>query len=247
MNTALSNNFRAPAPVPGPPGEVGAAGPQGLKGDTGAVGPQGLKGDTGAVGPQGLKGDTGGVGPVGPAGDDGMPGGPGPQGLPGETGLQGPPGEQGDQGNDGAVGPPGPGVDNLTVSLSRRALNDSGILFGPHQISSDGSSLSLYWDVIGSYVRYAVISSSNLFYGSDSVLTFLLLFNSVSAGPSTPEGSFIYKPVRNSVLETIYPTAGGISVARINMSAGSGATSPVYEFLISRTLTHIVCSARTFS
>ena len=131
--------------------------------------------------------------------------------------------------------------------MTRRALNDSGILFGPHPIGSDGSSLSLYWDVINSNVRYAVISSSNLFYGSDGVMTFLLLFHSVSAGPSTPEGSFIYKNVRNGALETLYPTAGGVSSARVTMYAGSGATSPVYEFLISRTLTHITCSARKYT
>ena len=82
-------------------GDTGANGPQGLKGDTGANGPQGLKGDTGATGPQGLKGGTGATGPQGLKGDTGATG---PQGLKGDTGATGP---QGLKGDTGATGPQG--------------------------------------------------------------------------------------------------------------------------------------------
>lgn len=84
--------LEARAPVPGPKGDTGPAGPKGDKGDTGSVGPQGPKGDTGATGatgPQGIqgqKGDTGSVGATGPQG---------PKGDTGATGAQGPAGAAG--------------------------------------------------------------------------------------------------------------------------------------------------------
>ena len=230
-------------------GATGAQGPQGLTGAVGATGPQGPQGLTGAVGAtgaQGPQGLTGAAGAVGPAGDDGMPGGPGPPGLPGEPGLQGPPGEQGNEGPAGPQGPPGV-ADGLTLTLSRRGISDSGVIFGPYSIASDGSSLSLYWDVAFSNVRYAVISSSNLFYGSDSVITNIIMTAATSSGATTPQGSFHFLPVRNGVLETLYNTPLGVSTARVTMTAGSGATSPLFEFVISRTATHITCSARRYS
>ena len=114
-------------------------------------------------------------------------------------------------------------------------------------IGSDGSSLSLYWDRIGNNIRYAVISSSGLFYGSDSVITNIILTAAANSGAVTPQGSFHYNLVRNGVLETLYNTPGGLSTARITMTAGSGATSPLFEFVVSRTGTHIVCSARKYT
>jgi membrane fusion protein, multidrug efflux system len=65
---------------PGPVGEQGPAGPQGVAGQQGPVGPQG------APGPPG---------PMGPQGDAGLQGPAGPQGMRGEAGPA------------GAVGPPG--------------------------------------------------------------------------------------------------------------------------------------------
>lgn len=65
LKTDLTNQVST---LKGPKGDIGLAGPQGLKGDTGPQGPQGIqgpKGDTGATGPQGPqgiqgpKGDTG--------------------------------------------------------------------------------------------------------------------------------------------------------------------------------------------
>ena len=111
--------------TPGPKGDIGATGSQGLKGDTGATGSQGLKGDAGASGPQGLKGDTGATGPQGLKGGTGATGSQGlkgdtgatgPQGLKGDTGATGPQGLKGDtgttgthglKGNVGATGPQG--------------------------------------------------------------------------------------------------------------------------------------------
>ena len=95
----------------GDEGPQGSQGPQGEKGDTGAQGlqgPQGEKGDTGDAGsqglqgPQGEKGEKGDVGPQGPQGEKGDTGDAGAQGL------QGPQGEKGDTGDAGAQGLQGP-------------------------------------------------------------------------------------------------------------------------------------------
>ena len=76
----------------GPPGPVGASGPQGPAGPAGArgvqgtVGPAGAIGATGAMGPAGAPGASG---PAGPAGLTGPPGALGPQGPPGINGTNG--------------------------------------------------------------------------------------------------------------------------------------------------------------
>ena len=93
--------------TPGPKGELGATGPQGLKGDIGATGPQGLKGDIGATGPQGLKGDIGATGPQGLKGDIGATGLQGLKGDIGATGLQGLKGDIGTTGPQGLKGDSG--------------------------------------------------------------------------------------------------------------------------------------------
>ena len=100
------------------------------------------------------------------------------------------------------------------------------MFFGPQSIGSDGSSLTLYWDVIGDNVRYAVISDSNLFYGSDTVITNIILTAAVNSGNVTPQGSFHYNVVRSGVLEDLYNTPFGLSVARITMTAGSRPLAP---------------------
>ena len=133
----------------------------------------------------------------------------------------------------------------MTVSLSRRGIDDTGVIYGPHSIGSDGSSLSLYWDRIRNNVRYT--SNSNLFYGSDTVIANIVMTAAVNSGAVTPQGSFHYNVVRNGVLETLYNTPLGLSVARITMTAGSGASSPLFEFVISRTGTHITCSVRKYT
>lgn len=58
----------------GPPGVVGAAGPEGPQGVPGPIGPQGSDGPIGTTGPQGPAGPQGSTGPQGPAGPQGPPG-----------------------------------------------------------------------------------------------------------------------------------------------------------------------------
>ena len=113
---ALQNSINNISLTPGPKGDTGSVGSQGLTGDTGAVGPQGLKGDKGDQGIQGLKGDIGAVGLPGLKGDTGTVG---PQGLPGFDGAMGPEGPQGIQGETGPEGPMGPpgGVDLSLVQM----------------------------------------------------------------------------------------------------------------------------------
>jgi len=78
--------------VPGPQGEPGPAGINGVPGPKGDIGPEGLPGPKGDPGPQGPKGDIGPQGPQGPKGDPGPAGAIGPQGA---TGLPGPNGADG--------------------------------------------------------------------------------------------------------------------------------------------------------
>ncbi|QSQ28111.1 hypothetical protein JY651_14465 [Pyxidicoccus parkwayensis] len=91
--------------IPGPQGETGPAGPQGLKGDPGNTGPVG---PAGPAGPQGLKGDTGATGPAGPTGPAGAQGAQGPKGDPGTAGTQGLKGDTGATGPAGPAGAQGP-------------------------------------------------------------------------------------------------------------------------------------------
>lgn len=68
----------ADSTVPGPKGDTGDQGIQGIpgpKGDTGEQGPQGLQGEQGPQGIQGVKGDTGDIGPQGIQGIPGTGGG----------------------------------------------------------------------------------------------------------------------------------------------------------------------------
>ena len=79
------------------------------------------------------------------------------------------------------------------------------------------------------------------------MITNIVMTAAISTGNVTPQGSFHYNVVRNGVLETLYSTPLGLSTARVTMTAGSGSTSPLFEFLISRTGTHITCSARKYT
>lgn len=95
-------------PVPGPQGQIGPRGPQGIPGAVGPEGPQGIAGLQGPVGPAGPQGPAGEQGPQGPIGLTGPAGPQGPIGLTGPAGPQGPAGEQGPQGPVGLTGPAGP-------------------------------------------------------------------------------------------------------------------------------------------
>lgn len=56
---------------PGPQGDIGPTGSQGIKGEKGDIGPTGATGPIGPTGPKGATGATGAVGPTGPAGGGG--------------------------------------------------------------------------------------------------------------------------------------------------------------------------------
>lgn len=129
-------------------------GPKGDKGDTGPQGLQGPKGDTGPQGPQGLKGDKGDTGLQGPQGE---------RGLQGIQGIQGPKGDKGDPGttswNDLQDKPNIPSIEGLaTEAFVEEKL--AGLGSQPEtlvQVSVTGNTLQLTKDKY----QYSVLSSGN--------------------------------------------------------------------------------------
>lgn len=119
--------------TPGPKGDKGDTGPQGLQG------PKGDKGDTGPQGPQGLKGDKG------------------------DTGLQGPQGDKGDPGttswNDLQDKPNIPSIEGLaTEAFVEEKLAELGLQPDTLvQVSVTGNTLQLTKDKY----QYSVLSSGN--------------------------------------------------------------------------------------
>ncbi|WP_016953539.1 hypothetical protein [Anabaena sp. PCC 7108] len=92
---------------PGPKGDKGEPGKQGLqggKGDKGIPGKQGLQGGKGDKGIPGKQGLQGGKGDKGIPGKQGLQGGKGDKGIPGKQGLQGGKGDKGEPGKQGLQG-----------------------------------------------------------------------------------------------------------------------------------------------
>ena len=105
-------------PVPGPQGQIGPRGPQGIPGAVGPEGPQGIAGLQGPVGPAGPQGPAGEAGPQGPIGLTGPAGPQGPIGLTGAVGPQGPAGETGAVGPQGPIGLTGPAGPQGPIGLT---------------------------------------------------------------------------------------------------------------------------------
>ncbi len=101
-------NTNGSYPVPGPQGQIGPRGPQGIPGAIGPEGPQGIAGLQGPIGPVGPQGPVGETGPQGPIGLTGPIGPRGPIGETGATGPQGPIGLTGPAGPRGPIGLTGP-------------------------------------------------------------------------------------------------------------------------------------------
>lgn len=102
--------------IPGPKGDPGPPGRDGIDGDT-VVGPKGDPGkDSTVPGPAGA--DSNVPGPPGAAGKDSTaPGPPGPAGPPGaDSTVPGPPGPAGPPGERGATGEPGTGPSSFTFT-----------------------------------------------------------------------------------------------------------------------------------
>ena len=96
--------------IPGPRGEAGPPGSQGVRGEPGPSGnpgpegERGIKGERGYPGPVGPEGSRGYPGQVGPKGNRGYPGSVGPKG---NKGYPGPVGPKGNKGYPGSKGPKG--------------------------------------------------------------------------------------------------------------------------------------------
>ena len=140
--------------TPGPKGDKGDTGPQGLQGPKGDTGPQGLQGERGLQGEQGPQGERGLQGPQGPQGE---------RGLQGIQGVQGPKGDKGDPGttswNDLQDKPNIPSVEGLaTEAFVEEKL--AGLGSQPEtlvQVSVTGNTLQLTKDKY----QYSVLSSGN--------------------------------------------------------------------------------------
>ena len=138
--------------TPGPKGDKGDTGIQGIpgpkgdKGDTGAQGIQGVAGPKGDTGAQGLKGDKG------DTGAQGIQGVAGPKGDTGTQGLKGDKGDTGAQGIQGVAGPKGdtgaPGKDGVDGKVSFQNFN----------VSTNGDTLYL---TNGNYVIIPGLSNAN--------------------------------------------------------------------------------------
>ena len=140
--------------IPGPKGDKGDTGPQGLQGPKGDTGPQGLQGERGLQGEQGPQGERGLQGPQGPQGE---------RGLQGIQGVQGPKGDKGDPGttswNDLQDKPNIPSVEGLATEafveekLAGLGLQPDALV----QVSVTGNTLQLTKDKY----QYSVLSSGN--------------------------------------------------------------------------------------
>ena len=87
------------------------------------------------------------------------------------------------------------------------------------------------------------MTAENFYTGSTAVMASVL---TQVAGSSSPTSTYHYKDVKQGVSELLY-TISDLNTSRIMMTAASGITSPVFEFLIVRTQTHIVWSSRKYT
>lgn len=109
---ATKEELRNISLTPGPKGDTGPRGADGLQGPIGPIGPQGLQGERGRdgeIGPRGERGEQGPIGQTGPAG---------PQGPIGLTGPKGDIGPRGENGRDGVGIPQKLSIEGNTLILS---------------------------------------------------------------------------------------------------------------------------------
>ena len=138
----------------------------------------------------------------------------------------------------GMEGPPGPpGVaDGLTLSSGRLPLN-SGVLY----VDPYFQLLFTKVDATSGSIDYVVTGAN--FWGASAVISSVV---STQAGATVPTSEHHNKIVYQGVSVRLYAFSD-LHTSRIMMTAASGVTSPVYEFLIVRTQTHIVWSARKYT
>ena len=127
--------------TPGPKGDKGEPGPQGVTGERGPKGEQGSRGETGPIGPQGLQGIPGEKGRDGSTGPQGLQGFPGPKGEKGNDGMPGPKGDTGPRGERGEQGPAGP--QGLTGPVGPRGENGRDGVGIPQKLSIVGNVVTL--------------------------------------------------------------------------------------------------------
>jgi len=123
----------------------------GPTGNTGATGNTGNTGVTGPTGETGPTGNTGATGVTGPTGETGPTGNTGATGVTGPTGETGPTGNTGPTGPTGETGPTGPtgsrGIGTTSTWIASESPGDPGNFF----YGKDGTTVTLYINVIDIY------------------------------------------------------------------------------------------------
>ncbi|MBQ4547329.1 MAG: collagen-like protein [Oscillospiraceae bacterium] len=244
-------------PVPGPQGQIGPRGPQGIPGAVGPEGPQGIAGLQGPIGPQGPQGIQGEPGPAGatgatgPQGPIGLTGPAGPQGPAGATGpqgpigLTGPAGPQGPAGATGATGPQGPAGTVLgfadfyalmppdnpgTIAPGEDiAFPEQSAIGGTDIARASDSSFSLF--TAGVYLVYFQASATE---AGQLVLTLNGTELSYTLAGRSAEGSQIAGMAvitagEDSVLTVRNPAA---NAAALTLTPNAGGTEPVSAHLV---------------
>ena len=133
---------------------------------------------------------------------------------------------------EGPPGPGGPVADGLTLSSGRQPgvlYVDPGGYFQLQFIKIDASSGSINY----------IMTAAN-FWGATAVMTSVL---TQVAGSSSPTSTYHYKDVKQGVSELLH-TISDLNTSRIR---GQRYNKPRLEFLIVRTQTHIVWSARKYT
>lgn len=238
----------AAKPDPGPQGEMGDMGKQGIScwdlnqnlecdaatedyNDDGTCdvgdcqGIEGPKGATGAAGPTGSQGPMGPMGPAGPKGDQGIQGiqgTVGPKGDKGDQGIQGVQGIQGIQGVKGDTGPAGAGGTNGQTGLS---------LFGTAGVSVSSAG---YVQVPGLTTSVTVPASAVVYFATDGGIT------TQSTSTSGYSGVDIVLQVDGTNL-----TAGGYR--RIYAANTAGLTSNIANWSLSAAVPNLTAGSHTFA
>ena len=153
---------------------------------------------------------------------------------------------QGPQGPPGPSGPPGPPgvVSGLMVATICQPLGATGVVYrDPY------GYYTLIWNHVNYTLYYSVLQTN--FYGSSSVQAAVLIQNAPAlllnqVGTADPSAKYFYQAVQKNATVALYTIAApDLHTARITLVGGE-TVSPLFEFTVMRTQTHLVSSGRRY-